>query len=322
MDEREQESWTVKAERIRTERRAEQKNILSSFLADQDQNAPSVPKRLLDVAAESIPTLGLAWREIFNEYWKARDPSDIESLKNAETEAIGNFFDEEIRKAKDEVRKMLTGPAFAPVDEARLENASSQLVARCSEVRPQCQALVNRLAAESSRERVRVNRERHWRLAEVLAVSILSAIGSALVAQYSHSLSEKESQEQLSALKAHVQATQDVAQRLSERVTVLNKISPPFALVDEAGKIVYQDDRFKKYGLAVTVSQAGENEGSGWRYRFKFTKPPHAVTLLSQKGAVPSRTDLSKTEMDVRFVSVGFGNRTVQSESIVQILEP
>jgi hypothetical protein len=322
MDGREEESWLAKAERIRSERRAEQKAVLATAISHQDQNAPSLPKRLLDIAADSIPVLSLAWREIFEEYWRARDPQDIEVLRAAESARAGAFFDEETKRAKDEIRKLLSGPAFNPLDEGRIENASSQLMARCSEARPQCQALVDRLAAESARAHSLRNQERYWRLAEVLLVSVLSAAGSAIVGYFLHDLSSKESAEQLATLKDHVRATDKVAAGLAERVTVLAKVSPPFALVDEDGRLVFEDSRFKKYGLSVAVTHEGSDQAHGWRYRYHFSKPPHAVLFFSQKGAAPSRKTISKSEMEVRYISPGFGGATIKSDSVIQILEP
>ena len=312
----------MRVQRIRANRREVQDIHLRDVIALQDQDAPSTPKRLLDVAAESLTELGGVWREIFSEYWKARTPRNIESFSKSESAAIAKFFDDEVKQAKEDVRKLLSGPAFKPLAEPRLENASNKLISISNEVKPQCQALVDRLAGESSREQSIRNQERWWRLTEVLLVSILSAAGSAIVGYYLHGLSAKESAEQLAILKDQVKSTDKVAAGLSERVTVLSKVAPPFALHGQDGLFTYLDQRVKRYGLTVSVSHYGKEEKSGWAYIYRFAKRPPAVLFTSQSGAAPLRKDLPNGDIEVHYLSPGFGNPSIRTQVVIQILEP
>lgn len=114
-----------------------------------------------------------------------------------------------------------------------------------------------------------------------------------------------------------------VAQRVEEKIFVLNKISPPFAIVSADGQIVKQD-RLEPYKPTINLERHGDQDKDpeiNWKYIIQLQKP--ATLIFSpQCGATPRKRELSATRYEIIFYSVGLGNPPVQCEFVMQVLEP
>jgi hypothetical protein len=122
------------------------------------------------------------------------------------------------------------------------------------------------------------------------------------------------------------------AKSIAREVIVLNKVSPPFAVVSSEGRIIYQD-RISDYQLRITKThftreELGRDEtdeekrfpGINCKYIIHLKKPAK-VLIFSQDGAAPKKRNISPTEFEVTFIGVGWGNPIVSSEFMMQVLE-
>ena len=121
-----------------------------------------------------------------------------------------------------------------------------------------------------------------------------------------------------------------VAKNAVERFIILEKVSPPFALVSRDGEIIYKD-RLEEFGpININVRVSPENRDgikiNKYTYVIHFSKKPRAVVYFSQEGTVVNVMKSEGLTEEIAFCEAtgqvyGGGCNEQKSKFIMQVFD-